>query len=181
MSERGRHARDLHRKGPARFREAGIDGEVIVADNGSTDGSPDIAAALGARVVTVAARATATRSWAASRRRADATSSWATPTTATTSSKSRSSSRSFARARAGSRLPPAMRRRPRQARARCRLAPLVGQSHVFVPGSPVVPRADPRRVLRHARLHARAVPPARPALHRDGIRHRDDHQGSLYR
>jgi glycosyltransferase involved in cell wall biosynthesis len=33
-----------------------IRGEVIVADNGSTDGSQEIAAALGARVVTVASR-----------------------------------------------------------------------------------------------------------------------------
>jgi glycosyltransferase involved in cell wall biosynthesis len=32
---------------------AGIDGEVVVADNGSTDGSPEIAAGLGARVVPV--------------------------------------------------------------------------------------------------------------------------------
>jgi glycosyltransferase involved in cell wall biosynthesis len=35
------------------FREAGIAGEVIVADNGSTDGSQEIAARLGARVVPV--------------------------------------------------------------------------------------------------------------------------------
>jgi glycosyltransferase involved in cell wall biosynthesis len=34
----------------------GIDGEVIVADNGSTDGSPALAAELGARVVPVAER-----------------------------------------------------------------------------------------------------------------------------
>ena len=34
----------------------GIVGEIIVADNGSTDGSPEIAAALGARVVHVGAR-----------------------------------------------------------------------------------------------------------------------------
>ena len=34
--------------------EAGIDGEVIVADNGSTDGSIEIAKRLGARVVNVA-------------------------------------------------------------------------------------------------------------------------------
>jgi glycosyltransferase involved in cell wall biosynthesis len=33
--------------------EHGIEGEVVVADNGSTDGSPEIAAALGARVVHV--------------------------------------------------------------------------------------------------------------------------------
>lgn len=36
------------------MREAGIGGEVIVADNGSTDGSREIAERLGARVVAVA-------------------------------------------------------------------------------------------------------------------------------
>jgi glycosyltransferase involved in cell wall biosynthesis len=38
------------------FRETGIHGEVVIADNGSTDGSPDLARAHGARVVLVAAR-----------------------------------------------------------------------------------------------------------------------------
>jgi hypothetical protein len=38
------------------LRESGIAGEVIVADNGSTDGSAEIATRLGARVVPVAAR-----------------------------------------------------------------------------------------------------------------------------
>jgi len=38
------------------FEEANIAGEVIVADNGSTDGSQEIAARLGAHVVPVAAR-----------------------------------------------------------------------------------------------------------------------------
>jgi glycosyltransferase involved in cell wall biosynthesis len=38
------------------LRENGISGEVIVADNGSTDGSPEIAARLGARVIDVRAR-----------------------------------------------------------------------------------------------------------------------------
>lgn len=43
-------------KAMAAMRRAGIDGEVIVADNGSTDGSQDIALAHGARVVPVAER-----------------------------------------------------------------------------------------------------------------------------
>jgi glycosyltransferase involved in cell wall biosynthesis len=38
------------------LRQHNIAGEVIVADNGSTDGSPDIALRLGARVVDVAGR-----------------------------------------------------------------------------------------------------------------------------
>jgi glycosyltransferase involved in cell wall biosynthesis len=44
------------RKAAQALRDAGIAGEVIVADNGSTDGSPDIARGLGARVVHVEAR-----------------------------------------------------------------------------------------------------------------------------
>lgn len=38
------------------LERAGIEGEVLIADNGSTDGSQDIAVSLGARVVDVAAR-----------------------------------------------------------------------------------------------------------------------------
>jgi glycosyltransferase involved in cell wall biosynthesis len=38
------------------LEDAGIDGEVIVADNGSTDGSQAIASGMGARVVPVAAK-----------------------------------------------------------------------------------------------------------------------------
>src|SRR4051794_4605382 len=40
-------------KAVAWIRDAGVAGEVIVADNGSTDGSRELAAAAGARVVTV--------------------------------------------------------------------------------------------------------------------------------
>jgi glycosyltransferase involved in cell wall biosynthesis len=35
---------------------SGIEGEIVVADNGSTDGSPDLALASGARVVSIAAK-----------------------------------------------------------------------------------------------------------------------------
>ena len=38
------------------LRDHGIDGEVVVADNGSSDGSPELAAKLGARVVFVSAK-----------------------------------------------------------------------------------------------------------------------------
>jgi len=38
------------------FEQRGLSGEVIVADNGSTDGSPELAARAGARVVDVAER-----------------------------------------------------------------------------------------------------------------------------
>jgi glycosyltransferase involved in cell wall biosynthesis len=44
------------RKAQRAMAEHGIAGEVIVADNGSTDGSQEIAASLGARVVPVTAR-----------------------------------------------------------------------------------------------------------------------------
>lgn len=44
------------RKAQAAFNEAHIHGEVIVADNGSTDGSQAIASGLGARVVAVVAK-----------------------------------------------------------------------------------------------------------------------------
>ncbi len=36
------------------LREGGVEGEVVIADNGSTDGSPEIARSMGARVVHVA-------------------------------------------------------------------------------------------------------------------------------
>src|SRR5206468_10290894 len=38
------------------FRQIGVSGEVVIADNGSTDGSIDIAQQHGARVVHVAAK-----------------------------------------------------------------------------------------------------------------------------
>lgn len=41
-------------KAKAYLERSGVDGEVLIADNGSTDGSREIARGLGARVVDVA-------------------------------------------------------------------------------------------------------------------------------
>ena len=46
----------MYREGSAGFRELGIEGEIVIADNGSTDGSQGIAERLGARVVAVEAK-----------------------------------------------------------------------------------------------------------------------------
>jgi cellulose synthase/poly-beta-1,6-N-acetylglucosamine synthase-like glycosyltransferase len=51
-----RTLRTCIRKAQASFHRLGIAGEVVVADNGSTDGSREIAEELGARVVPVEQR-----------------------------------------------------------------------------------------------------------------------------
>ncbi len=62
------------------LQELGIAGEVIVADNGSTDGSQEIAAHFGrAGRADCGQRLRPTRSWAALPRRAGSSSLWATP------------------------------------------------------------------------------------------------------
>jgi glycosyltransferase involved in cell wall biosynthesis len=48
------------RKAQEFLEREGVQGEVVVADNGSTDGSQALAEQLGARVVPVAARGYAT-------------------------------------------------------------------------------------------------------------------------
>src|SRR5713101_5572495 len=47
---------DCLKKAQSAIREQAIEGEIIVVDNGSTDGSAEIAKHLGARVVIVASR-----------------------------------------------------------------------------------------------------------------------------
>lgn len=49
------------RKALRSLAELGVRGEVLVSDNGSTDGSQEIAVSAGARVVHAPARATAPR------------------------------------------------------------------------------------------------------------------------
>src|SRR5713226_3206072 len=63
------------------FRATGLRGEVVVADNGSTDGSIEIAEKMGARVVRVEQRGYGSALRAGLPRRAARSSSWATRTT----------------------------------------------------------------------------------------------------
>ena len=72
VPQRGRDARGLHRQGAvATSSAAASPARSIIADNGSTDGSQEIARdARRPRRRRAGARATAARSWAASRRRA---------------------------------------------------------------------------------------------------------------
>ena len=79
-------------KARAYLNRMGVRGEVLVADNGSTDGSQRLARRPGRASSTWHREATAPRSPAASPPPAGATSSWATPTTATTSAGSTPSS-----------------------------------------------------------------------------------------
>jgi glycosyltransferase involved in cell wall biosynthesis len=44
------------RKAQAYLRRSGVDGEIVIGDNGSTDGSQQIASGLGARVIPIPAR-----------------------------------------------------------------------------------------------------------------------------
>jgi glycosyltransferase involved in cell wall biosynthesis len=70
------------RKAKGYLERSGISGEVVIADNGSTDGSQAMAEALGARVVRCPRQRATAPLWAqGSPRRAGATSSWVTATT----------------------------------------------------------------------------------------------------
>jgi glycosyltransferase involved in cell wall biosynthesis len=72
------------RKAHAYLSRTGLRGEILVADNGSSDGSRDVAHSLGARVVTVAARGYGNALRAGIEAAAASTWSWATPITAIT-------------------------------------------------------------------------------------------------
>src|SRR5690242_10096465 len=56
MSKQAGTHRNLHSKGQAFLHQYQMLGEIVVGDNGSTDGSQEIATLMGARVVTIEAK-----------------------------------------------------------------------------------------------------------------------------
>ena len=154
----------------------GIVGEVIVADNGSTDGSPEIAAALGARVVHVGRTGVRQRThgWDRCLRRAvRGDRRRGRFLRLRRAAEVRREAARRVRPRAG--LPARARWGTRHARRDAQVAPLVGQPDVHRDGALVVPRPGQRRVLRDARLHQGALRKPVAAMQRHGVRHRDDH------
>jgi len=80
------------------LREHRIDGEIVVADNGSTDGSTQIATDMGARLVHVARKGYGNALMGELLRLRGNTSSWGTPMPATISVNPPGSLRNSARA-----------------------------------------------------------------------------------
>ena len=149
-----------------------VAGEVVVADNGSTDDSQAIARAEGARLVPVADRGYGAALMGGIDARA-ASSSWATPTTATTSASCRSSSNGCAKGPTSCRVPPSLA----AARAQGAMPPL----HRWF-GNPMFSRfarrwfrARPRHLLRPARF-TKTLYKLDQRCTGMGSR-RDDHQG----
>ena len=160
------------------MRQAGIAGEVVVADNGSTDESRAIATAEGR----------AGRSGRRSRVRRCPDGRDRSRARAVRHHGGRRRQLRFRRGAEVRRAPPRRvrprpglpardGRRTRAARRHAAPASLARQPDVLADGAALVPRARPRYLLRHARLHEGVLPDARPTVHRDGVRDRDDHQG----
>ncbi len=146
---------------------AGIAGEIIVADNGSTDASREIARRRGVRVVAVPERGYGSALMAGI---AASRGKYVLMGDADDSYDFGEIPKFVEKLRAGFELVQGCRLRSGGGRvmpgAMPWLAPRLGQSDVLAAGALVVPGSDPRRLLRTARVHARAVRPARPALHR---------------
>jgi len=163
------------RKALASFRELGVAGEVVVADNGSTDGSQDIARAAGARVVDApiqgygaALRAGIESSHGTYVIMGDADDSYALDQLGPFIEALRGGADLVMGNRfAGGIAPGAMPWVHRY----------VGKPGALVPRSAVLPHSGPRLSLRYARLPTRPYPLARAADHRHGVRQRDG--GSL--
>ena len=163
------------------MRAHGISGEIVVADNGSSDDSRTIAHRMGAVVVDVESKGyghALMAGIAVARGKfvvmgdADDSYDFAEIPTFVESAPG-------VRSRPG--LPVAERRRHGVAGSYALAAPVVGKPDVLAAGAADVPRHSPRRLLRNARLHQSVLQPARSTLYRNGVRDGDDHQGQPFR
>jgi glycosyltransferase involved in cell wall biosynthesis len=145
------------KKSQCALGEHHIKGEIIVADNGSTDGSQDIATRMGARVIHVSSKGYGSAlmgGFAAARGRliimGDADDSYDFLEIPKFVDKLREGFDLVQGCRlpsgGGTVLP-----------GDAMVAPMVGQPHVFQNGAMDVPRADPRCVLWDAWLHERTL------------------------
>ena len=164
------------------MRSRRIRGEVIVADNGSTDGSQEIAAALGARVVPVSQKGYGNALMGGI---AAARGKYVIMGDADDSYDFLEIPKFVAKLREGydlvqgCRLP--SRRRNGDAGRHAVSPSLVRQSHVLVAGARLVSGARCTTCTAACADSPRAIRATRPALHRDGVRDRDDHQVEPHR
>ena len=145
------------RKAQDFLAEQAFAGEIVVADNGSTDGSRDIAASLGARVVAVPVRGYGSAFWPGSKPRAANSSSWAIPTTAMISARLDGFVARLARRLRSRHRQPFSRRH--RARRHAAAAPLYRQSAPDLARPHDFRRAGQRFLLRTARLSPGRDPP----------------------
>ena len=179
VPQRGRHARHVHPEGEARDHRAGIDAEIIVADNGSTDGSQDIAERHGARVVPVDESRLWRRAHGRHRRRARAFHHHGRRRRQLRLRRdSRASSRSCARGTSWSRdaALPSRRRHGRPSAMRCCTA---GGATRCSPPSPARFARRFTTFTAGCAASRATVHEARAALLRDGVRLGDDHKATF--
>ncbi|MEJ7699103.1 MAG: glycosyltransferase family 2 protein [Pyrinomonadaceae bacterium] len=157
--------------------ENNISGEIVVADNGSTDASPEIARGLGARVVNVKEKGYGSALMGGI---SAARGKFVIMGDADDSYDFLEIPKFVAKLREGydlvQGLQIAERRRHDSARSHAFSASLVGKSNVFRVGSKLVLCSDTRCLLRNARFYQNSLRIAQPAMYGNGICDRDDYQ-----
>ena len=160
VPERGGDHRDLHRQGTrARWSGPACSGEVVVADNGSVDGSPEIARPRERASCTSRGGATAGLPGRLRRRPRPLHRDGRRRRHLRLRRGRRASSTARGRRRHGDGLAP----HGTSSRARCRRSPLRRQPRADRHPQPLLPHRRQRRPLRDARVQRDALRSARPA------------------
>ena len=163
------------------LNEQKIAGEIIVADNGSTDGSLAIATKLGARLINVREKGYGSALMGGIRQPEGNISSWAMPMTAMIFWRLQSSWKNFAKDSISSKGAGSFWWRCRKTRRHAVSSSSMGQSDVFLSRSVVVQITPARCVLWAAGFQKRCLLFTRSALYGHGICHGNDHQGESIR